>query len=109
LNVSSVLGFVPMAFAALYSATKAGIHAYSMSLRYRLKGTSVAVQEIAPPWVQTDLLNSSEEASRHAPQALPRTDDGSARAPISNESPRGERESLSARTLASTKLPFSTR
>lgn len=62
LNVSSVLGFVPMAFAALYSATKAGIHSYSMSLRYRLKGTSVEVQEIAPPWVQTDLLNSSEEA-----------------------------------------------
>jgi uncharacterized oxidoreductase len=66
LNVSSVLGFVPMAFAALYSATKAGIHAYSMSLRYMLKGTSVEVQEIAPPWVQTDLLNSNEE-----PRAMP--------------------------------------
>jgi len=62
LNVSSVLGFVPMAFAALYSATKAGIHAYSMGLRYMLNGTSVEVQEIAPPWVQTDLLNSREEA-----------------------------------------------
>jgi len=66
LNVSSVLGFVPMAFAVLYSATKAGIHAYSMGLRYMLKGTSVEVQEIAPPWVQTDLLNSSEE-----PRAMP--------------------------------------
>jgi uncharacterized oxidoreductase len=66
LNVSSVLGFVPMAFAALYSSTKAGIHAYSMSLRYMLEGTSVKVQEIAPPWVQTDLLNSSEE-----PRAMP--------------------------------------
>ena len=61
LNVSSVLGFVPMAVAAIYSATKAGLHAYSMGLRYQLKGTSVRVQEIAPPWVQTDLLNSSEE------------------------------------------------
>jgi uncharacterized oxidoreductase len=66
LNVSSVLGFVPMAFAALYSATKAGIHAYSMGLRYMLNGTSVEVQEIVPPWVQTDLLNSSEE-----PRAMP--------------------------------------
>ena len=66
LNVSSVLGFVPMAFAALYSATKAGIHVYSMGLRYMLNGTSVEVQEIVPPWVQTDLLNSSEE-----PRAMP--------------------------------------
>ncbi len=66
LNVSSVLGYVPMAFAALYSATKAGIHAYSMGLRYRLRGTSVQVLEIVPPWVQTDLLNSSEE-----PRAMP--------------------------------------
>jgi uncharacterized oxidoreductase len=66
LNVSSVLGFVPMAFAALYSATKAALHAYSMGLRYQLKGTSVQVQEIVPPWVQTDLLNSSEE-----PRAMP--------------------------------------
>jgi uncharacterized oxidoreductase len=66
LNVSSVLGFVPMAVAALYSATKAAIHAYSMGLRYQLKGTSVHVQEIAPPWVQTDMLNSSEE-----PRAMP--------------------------------------
>ena len=66
LNVSSVLGFVPMAVAALYSATKAAIHAYSMGLRYQLKGTSVQVQEIAPPWVQTDMLNSSEE-----PRAMP--------------------------------------
>jgi short subunit dehydrogenase/NADH:flavin oxidoreductase/NADH oxidase family protein len=66
LNVSSVRGFVPMAFAALYSATKAGIHAYSMGLRYMLNGTSVEVQEIVPPWVQTDLLNSGEE-----PRAMP--------------------------------------
>lgn len=66
LNVSSVLGFVPMAFAALYSATKAALHAYSMGLRYQLRGTSVQVQEIVPPWVQTDLLNSSEE-----PRAMP--------------------------------------
>jgi uncharacterized oxidoreductase len=66
LNVSSVRGFVPMAFAALYSATKAGIHAYSMGLRYMLNGTSIEVQEIVPPWVQTDLLNSGEE-----PRAMP--------------------------------------
>jgi uncharacterized oxidoreductase len=66
INVSSVLGFVPLALAAIYSSTKAAIHSYSLSLRYKLRNTPVAVLEIAPPWVQTDLLNSNNE-----PQAMP--------------------------------------
>jgi uncharacterized oxidoreductase len=66
MNVSSVLGFVPLAFTAVYSATKAAIHSYSMSQRYMLRNTSVRVLEIAPPWVQTDLLNSNDE-----PRAMP--------------------------------------
>jgi uncharacterized oxidoreductase len=66
LNTSSVLGFVPLAFAAVYSSTKAAMHSYSQSLRYMLRNTSVKVQEIAPPWVQTDLLNSNNE-----PRAMP--------------------------------------
>ena len=66
INVSSVLGFVPMAMAGVYSSTKAAIHSYTQSLRYVLKDTSVRVVEIAPPWVQTDLLNS-----RNEPRAMP--------------------------------------
>ena len=62
LNVSSVLGFVPMAMAAVYSSTKAALHSYSQSLHFKLRNTSVRVLEVIPPWVRTALLNSSEES-----------------------------------------------
>ena len=64
--VSSVLGFTPMAMTAVYSSTKAALHSYSQSLRFKLRHTSVRVLEIIPPWVRTELLNSSEE-----PRAMP--------------------------------------
>src|SRR5882672_4150769 len=61
INMSSVLGFVPLAMSAIYSSTKAAMHSYSLSLRHKLRHSSIEVIEIAPPWVQTDLLNSNNE------------------------------------------------
>jgi uncharacterized oxidoreductase len=55
LNVTSGLGFVPMAAAPIYSATKAALHSFTLSLRRQLKGTPIQVIEIIPPAVDTDL------------------------------------------------------
>jgi uncharacterized oxidoreductase len=66
---TSVLAYVPLALAAVYSSTKAALHSYTLSQRYKLKNTFVSVLEIVPPWVQTDLGGSSNE-----PRAMPLTE-----------------------------------
>ena len=50
-NVSSGLGFVPLTVFPIYSATKAAIHSFTMSLRFQLRRTSVKVFEVIPPTV----------------------------------------------------------
>ncbi|WP_433939831.1 SDR family oxidoreductase [Paenibacillus lautus] len=55
LNVTSGLAFTPFAMAPIYSATKAALHSFTMSLRHQLSDTSVEVIEVAPPAVNTDL------------------------------------------------------
>jgi uncharacterized oxidoreductase len=69
MNVSSGLAFTPMSFTSVYCATKAAIHSYSLTTRYKLKDTNVKVIEIVPPWVQTDLLDSKDN-----PNAMPLAD-----------------------------------
>lgn len=54
-NVTSGLAFVPLARVPIYSATKAALHSFTLSLRHQLAGTPVAVIEILPPAVDTDL------------------------------------------------------
>jgi uncharacterized oxidoreductase len=54
-NVTSGLSFVPYTAAPVYSATKAALHSFTLSLRHQLAGTGVRVIEIIPPAVNTDL------------------------------------------------------
>jgi uncharacterized oxidoreductase len=54
-NVTSGLSFVPMASAPIYSATKAALHSFTLSLRHQLAATPIQVLEIIPPAVNTDL------------------------------------------------------
>ena len=59
---SSVLTFVPIATNAFYSATKAAMHSYTLSQRFSLRQSGVKVIEVAPPWVDTDLIFKSGDA-----------------------------------------------
>lgn len=54
-NVTSALAFVPMAIAPTYSATKAGLHAYTEALRFLLRDSQVRVVEVAPPRIETEM------------------------------------------------------
>jgi uncharacterized oxidoreductase len=58
INVSSGIAFVPFAISPVYSATKAGLHFYTQTLRIQLKNTNVAVFELMPPLTTTDLQNA---------------------------------------------------
>ncbi|KKC26550.1 SDR family oxidoreductase [Sphingomonas sp. SRS2] len=65
-TVSSGLAFVPLVFAPTYSATKAAIHSYSLSLREQLRGR-VEVIELVPPGVQTGLTPGQETREGYMP------------------------------------------
>jgi uncharacterized oxidoreductase len=65
-NVTSGLAFVPTKRAPTYSATKAAMHSYTLTLRESLKGR-VEVIELAPPGVQTDLTPGQASNAAYQP------------------------------------------
>jgi uncharacterized oxidoreductase len=57
INVSSGLAFIPLPISPVYSATKAAIHSFTLSLRMQLAGGCVTVIELAPPGTETPLFH----------------------------------------------------
>jgi short-subunit dehydrogenase len=55
LNVSSVAGFVPTPYMAVYGATKAFVLSYTEALRQELLGTGISVTALCPGPVATEI------------------------------------------------------
>lgn len=70
INVSSALAFVPLPVSPVYSATKAGLHSFSQSLRKQLAETNVRVIELAPPGVETPMYQNLVGSREGAPKGM---------------------------------------
>lgn len=70
-TVSGGVAFVPMSPTPTYCATKAAIHSWTQSLRYQLRDTKIEVLELAPPYVQSELLTPGGSTD---PNAMPMAD-----------------------------------
>jgi uncharacterized oxidoreductase len=70
-NVSSGLGFVPLAIMPLYCATKAALHSFSVSLRHQLSAAGVKVFEVIPPTVDTELDRGARDRRGQVDRGIP--------------------------------------
>ncbi|MGI9080654.1 MAG: SDR family NAD(P)-dependent oxidoreductase [Thermoleophilaceae bacterium] len=61
-NNASVSGYAYFPGASTYAASKAGVVAFTESLRRELKGTGVSTLHLVTPGVNTDMLDATEEA-----------------------------------------------
>lgn len=63
---SSSLAFIPRADFPTYSASKAFLHSWLQSLRHQLRAVPVDVFELAPPYVQTELMGAHQASDPKA-------------------------------------------
>jgi short-subunit dehydrogenase len=64
INVSSMAGFQPIPYAALYSATKAFLTTFSMAIREELRPTGVKVVTLCPGRLRADPEEDNSERSK---------------------------------------------
>ena len=65
-NTTSGLAFVPLIGSPSYSASKAALHSWTVSLREQLRGT-VEVIELVPPAVRTELTPGQSQRENYMP------------------------------------------
>lgn len=68
-NITSGLALTPKKSAAVYCASKAGLHSFSQSLRYQLEDTHIKVVEVLPPLVETS-MTAGRGKGKITPQRL---------------------------------------
>lgn len=71
-NITSALAVVPKQSAPIYCAAKAGMHNFTRTLRYQLRGTSVRVFEVIPALVDTAMTADRPSKGKISPQRLVR-------------------------------------
>ncbi|HEV3410889.1 MAG TPA: SDR family NAD(P)-dependent oxidoreductase [Puia sp.] len=70
-NVTSIVAFVPRSQISTYSATKAALRSYTLSLRHQLASTSdVKVFELMPPLVDTEFSDGIGGKNGIAPSVV---------------------------------------
>jgi uncharacterized oxidoreductase len=70
-DVSSIVAYTPNHILATYSATKAALHSYTVSLRHSLaKNTNIKVFELMPPLVNTEFSHEIGGAERGIPPSV---------------------------------------
>ncbi|MER9969933.1 oxidoreductase [Mesorhizobium sp. M0060] len=64
INISSVAGFLPGPFTALYNATKHAVERYSESLDHELRTLGIRVSVVEPAFTRTGLEENAEQPDR---------------------------------------------
>lgn len=70
INVSSGLALISLPFYAAYAATKAGVKAFSESLRRELKDFPIQVTTLYPTGTDTPMMKATKSDSLHAPDMV---------------------------------------
>jgi uncharacterized oxidoreductase len=70
LNVSSGIAYVPSPISPIYSASKSGLHFYTVSLRVQMQKTKIKVFELAAPAASTPLNDQFYNVDGFNPKLL---------------------------------------